>query len=116
MSSDHLTTQRFRAWCRKMRRLCPTDAPVSIRRVKRVDKGDSSGLCIEYEDEDTGERSYEIRIRKGLSRGTTWDTLAHEWAHVLRDEDPTPLSDPEGHDNTFWLIHGQIYRAWDKVK
>jgi hypothetical protein len=94
----------LRRWGRKIRTLCPLDKPVRIRRVT----GPDCGLCWDFPDH------YLIHLNRDLCRQATWDTLIHEWCHLMRGEFE---NDPEGlHDDTFWILYGSIYRAWDREK
>jgi len=48
-----------------------------------------------------------VRIFSGLGRQQCWDTLHHEWCHLVRIEQDGCLE----HDDEFWKLYGEMYRA-----
>lgn len=120
--------KRFRQWCRRARKLWPLDKPVRIRRERKLTghctacfgkkpdptcpscKGKGryaiSGECYESADGS----HYIIRIDGAMCRSAVFDTLIHEWTHLLRGE--YDRNDDGAHDDAFWTLHGELYRCW----
>ncbi len=68
----------FRKAIANLRVLCPTDRPVSVRRVQMSPdiKGDAS-ISVR------GQRRYNIRINTQYCIDIQIETLVHEWAHCM---------------------------------
>jgi hypothetical protein len=96
------STSEFREWCRLARRLWPTEHPVRVRRRPM----DTCGTCWDMGDH------WLIEIDSQGDRQTQSDSLIHEWAHALRDEEET---DREQHSDEFWLLYGSMFRAWHRT-
>lgn len=68
---------------------------------------DLIGVCW-----DAGEH-YILRVCPRLDRHHAAETLLHEWAHLARaDNDPDNI---DLHDETYWVLLGELYRAWHRT-
>lgn len=72
------------------------------------------GHCQAYERE--GRLAFfRIWIADNLSTEATWDTLAEEWAHVLRMHNyPIPAAN-EGHDAIYGAWFNEIKANWHEA-
>jgi hypothetical protein len=103
-----VNTREFRGLVAQARNLWPLDTPV---RVRQVDAKTLKGDCAEswY-----GDGHYVIRIARGQCYTAVGDALIHEWTH-LRREEATGLDLDGLHDDAFWLLFGEAYRAWHQT-
>lgn len=100
---SEVPTPKFRRWCRRARKLWPTERPVRVRR--HVNKG-YVGTCW-----DMGSY-WLIEVDPGLDTQSQLDTLMHEWCHALRGEEGGLW---DLHSDEFWMLLGSMYRAWHRV-
>lgn len=108
----------LRAWDRIVKRVrtsFPLPYPVRIIRSAVAPDGSQvhAGDVVMWHDQRGKPTKARIWISSRLHRSAAIDSLLHEWAHLMsEDERATPSGDKMPHDDTFWIVHGQLYRAW----
>jgi hypothetical protein len=91
----------FLSVVRRMKRLCPPEHPVKVRRLKLKDALD--GYCSFKDDK------FLIRINRGLEEHEAIETFLHELAHthawdISRDD----------HSDEWGKAYSRVYRAFLK--
>lgn len=85
-----------------LKKQCPADLPIKIRRVKVPSNID--GDCTLKDD------YYLIRINKNLPEHIAIDTYIHEHAHCLTLKD----CKKDYHDHKWGIAYSKVYRAFLK--
>ena len=96
-----MTTVEFRKLMKWVRKQCPIDTPVNVRRYPCKKR-----CAITRFD---GSRFF-IRIKSDQDRQGQIDALLHEWAHA------GAINNSYKHEGEWPVIYGAIYTAWDRTE
>lgn len=93
-----------------LKKKCPVAYPVSVRRVKMVDR---DGDCSLHK------KKFYIRISKELCELSAIDTLLHEWAHALawnhlHDALDWEEFEQRSHDASWGVAYSEVYRVFEQ--
>lgn len=94
--------QYYRQVVRLLKKKCPADMPVKVRRLKVPD--DRFGDCDQMEDH------YFIRISNELEEEQAIDILLHEYSHALSWDKCAS----EDHCNEWGKAYSKVYRIFVK--
>jgi len=90
----------YRTLLKRLRAEFPPRYPVEVRRVKMVDHGTST----------RDGRKFKIRINREIELENIWDTLLHEWAHLLGWDPRERLLD--AHDRKWGETYAELYSVY----
>ena len=94
--------ETYRRVIRFLKRACPVDYPVSVRRLRLSDRLD--GDC-QFKDD-----HFLIRINRKLVEHEAIETALHEWAHVIAWD----LCSADDHCDEWGKAYSRVYRAFLK--
>lgn len=95
----------WRRWITRLHSLAPLSLP-TFASLETPSGGDLGEVEIV-------DGHYRLRICPRMDYCGVLETVIHEWAHCVRCD-----LDPDGfdfHDDAYWLILGNLYRAFHRV-
>lgn len=111
------TPEQWRKIVRTMRSMFPLDFPVSVmwspKAPSWAGKDWAAGTFVEH-----SRRGRVLRARVWINsrqqRNSAVDSLHHEWAHLMCEEEAPNKSAAFLHDDRFWTNMGKVYRTWHR--
>lgn len=94
---------------RLLRKRCPADRPVYVRitYLRHRLLGDAYTWRSR-----SGKRAYFIRIHRDQGVDGLYDTLIHEWAHLLDIHTPFTADDFRQHGRSWGIAYAKVYRVY----
>lgn len=103
---------RFDSVLRELRKVCPVSIPIKVV-TKSLGKHKLCGCCNAYLTP-TGEIArFLIEIDNSMSQQSAVDSLLHEWAHALdQEENGIPL---EPHRSSWGECYARVWRCYTSM-
>jgi hypothetical protein len=100
---------KFEQVKRLLQKHCPTTKPITVY-VKNLHSQQLCGCCLAYLDRLGRITRFELKIDRSLSQLTAIDTLLHEWAHAM-DQDQNGLA-REPHRSSWGKCYAKVWRVY----